>query len=383
MKTPLAWRNLTHDRKRLAIAVAGIGFAVLLMFMQLGFRGAMFDSTLALPRLFDADVVLVNPQRYTISVRQKFPKRYLQLAESSPLVASASPLYFENNLSSWKIEGAVVGPPIRVLAFDPMNPPLLLKGLDEQAPLLTRPDSVLFDRQSKGDFGDLKVGDTAELAGRKVHVVGTISLGTDFADDGTALCSDRTFAAAIYSHPHAPESLDDVDFGLVKLRPGVDAAVAARELRALIPPQVEVYTKDQFLDVELGFWSSATPIGYVFALGTAMGFLVGTIICYQILFADIADHLREFATLKAMGYRPRYFIGVVLQEALLLSLFGFIPGAITAAALYQVVAFATGLLMDMSALRTLGVAGLTAAMCIVSGCLTMGKVLTTDPAELF
>jgi len=383
MKTPLAWRNLTHDRKRLALAVAGIGFAVLLMFMQLGFRGAMFDSTLALPRLFDADVVLVNPQRYTISVRQKFPKRYLQLAESSSLVASASPLYFENNVSSWKIEGEVVGPPIRVLAFDPRDPPLLLKGLDEQAQLLTQPDSVLFDRESKADFGDLQVGDTAELAGRKVRVVGTVSLGTDFADDGTALCSDRTFAAAIYSHPYAPESLDDIDFGLVKLRPDVDAAVAARELRALIPPQVEVYTKDQFLDVELGFWNTATPIGYVFALGTAMGFLVGTIICYQILFADIADHLREFATLKAMGYRPRYFIGIVLQEALLLSLFGFIPGAITAAALYQVVAFATGLLMDMSLLRTLGVAGLTAAMCVVSGCLTMGKVLTTDPAELF
>lgn len=383
MKTPLAWKNLTHDRKRLALAVGGIGFAVLLMFMQLGFRGALYDSTLALPRLFDADIVLVSPQRYTLSVRQKFPKRFLKLASSSSLVKSASPLYFENNLSNWKPMGEVVGPPIRLLAFDPTSPPLLLPDLAQLAGRLTAVDTVLFDRKSKEDFGDLEVGQNAELNGRSVTVVGHVSLGTDFADDGTVLASDRTFNSVIYGRTPMPESLDDLDFGLIRVRDGVDPEAACEELRRIIPPQALVLTKQQYLDTELTFWSTATPIGYVFALGTAMGFLVGTIICYQILFADIADHLREFATLKAMGYRPKYFIGVVLQESLILSLLGFVPGAICAALLYRMVAMLTGLLMDMSWDRTLLVAVLTMAMCIVSGCLTMNKVLQTDPAEMF
>ena len=381
--TPLAWKNLTHDRKRLALAVCGIGFAVLLMFMQLGFRGAMFDSTLALPRQFDADLVLVNPQRYTMSVRQKFPRRYLQVAASSSLVAKTAPLYFENILSGWQPAGEVVGPPIRVLAFDPQSPPLMLDDVRRLAPLLTAPDTVLFDEESKSDYGDLQVGDTAELNGRRVMVVGRVKLGTDFADDGTIFCSDRTFNAAFYNNPLMGESLDDLDFGLVRLRDGVDADQARDEIDALLPPQVVVLTKPQFLDVELSFWNTATPIGYVFALGTAMGFLVGTIICYQILFSDVSDHLREFATLKAMGYPPRYFVGVVLEESLLLSLFGFVPGLVVSLVLYGAVAAATGLLMTMGFDRMALVALLTVGMCIVSGLLTMTKVLRADPAELF
>jgi len=383
MKTPLARKNLTHDRKRLALAVGGIGFAVLLMFMQLGFRGAMFDSSLALPKAFDADIVLLSPQRYTISVRQKFPRRYLELAESSPVTDKAYPLYFENFLSNWKLEGKAVGPSIRVLAFDPKSVPLHLPELANLAPLLAAPDTVVFDRKSKAQYGDLKVGDVAELHGHRVRVVGDVSLGTDFADDGTVFCSDRTFSAVFYDTPYSPESLEDLDFGLIRLKPGVDLAEARDALDALLPPQVSVFTKQQFLDFELKFWNTATPIGYVFFLGTAMGFIVGTIICYQILFADVADHLREFATLKAMGYRSSYFILLVLQESLWLSLLGFVPGWLVSAALYRIVAIATGLLMDLTMTRSYQVAGLTVAMCIVSGCLTMVKVLRTDPAEMF
>ncbi|MGC3969163.1 MAG: FtsX-like permease family protein, partial [Pirellulales bacterium] len=302
---------------------------------------------------------------------------------SLSIVQNASPLYFENNLSVWKPAGHVVGPPIRLLAFDPTSPPLMMPELKELAPLLTAADTVLFDRKSKEDFGDLDAGEKAELNGRTVTVIGHVSLGTDFADDGTILASDRTFNSVIYGQTPMPESLDDLDFGLIRLRDGVNLDQARDELDALLPPQVLVLTKQQYLDTELKFWSTATPIGYVFALGTAMGFLVGTIICYQILFADIADHLREFATLKAMGYRPRYFIGLVLEESLILSLLGFIPGTICAAVLYRMVAVVTGLLMNMSWERTLLVGALTAAMCVVSGCLTMNKVLQTDPAEMF
>jgi len=383
MRTPLAWKNLTHDRKRLALAVGGIGFAVLLMFMQLGFRGALFDSTLALPRRFDADIVLLHTHRYTLTVRQKFHRRYLDLAQASTSVASATPIYFESNLSNWKLVGQPVGPPIRVLGFNPKNPPLLIPAVESQAAPLMQPDTVLFDRMSKEDFGDLRVGDVAELNGRRVRVVGDYELGTDFADDGTILCSDRTFNSVFYSHLPGDQGLSEADFGLIRLHDGVDLAAARDEIDAMLPPDVQVMTKQQFLDTEYDFWNTATPIGYIFALGTVMGFIVGMIICYQILFSDIADHMREFATLKAMGYRPGYFVGLVLQEALLLSLFGFIPGLVAGLALYQIVTVATGLQVTMTATRLVGVVILTTLMCVISGVLTMRKVVTSDPAELF
>lgn len=383
MRTPLAWKNLTHDRKRLALAVGGIGFAVLLMFMQLGFRGALFDSTLALPRRFDADIVLLHTHRYTLTVRQKFPRRYLELAQGASAVEAAQPIYFESNLSNWKLPGQPVGPPIRVLGFDPKRPPLLIGEVEKRAERLMRSDTVLFDRASKEDFGDLKVGDTAELNGRRVTVVGDYTLGTDFADDGTILCSERTFNSIFFAYLPDEQGLEECDIGLIRLKNGADPTAARDEIDALLPPAVLVMTKDQFLEREFDFWNKATPIGYIFALGTVMGFIVGMIICYQILFSDICDHMREFATLKAMGYRPRYFVSLVLQEALLLAMFGFLPGMAAGQLLYEVVSMATGLQVTMSAPRVGGVILLTTLMCNISGFLTMRKVVTSDPAELF
>jgi putative ABC transport system permease protein len=383
MKTPLAWHNLTHDRKRLLWAVAGIGFAVLLMFMQLGFRGAMFDSTIALPKRFDADLILLHPQRYTLTVYEKFPRRYLQMAESVAQVRSARPLWLENGRATWKRAGEAQGPPIRVLGFEPTRVPLLIGEVVEQAEALQGPETGLFDRRSKSDFGDVQTGESVEINGRTVRVVGKFSLGTDFADDGTFLVGDRTFNNLFYSHLPGSAGLDQIDLGLVRLEDGADVERARAALDALLPDDVLVLTKEAYLQFELSFWQSATPIGYVFALGTAMGFIVGTIICYQILFADIADHLREFATLRAMGYKPSYFVGLVFRQSLLLSVIGFLPGFAAAWGLYASVAAVTGLPMNLDAPRIALVFGLTAAMCVVAGLLTIQKVLTTDPAELF
>lgn len=383
MPTPLAWYNLTHDRKRLATAVGGIGFAVLLMFMQLGFRGALFDSTIALAKRFNADIVLVHPQRYTLTVYAKFPRRYLQLAESHPQVASAAPMYLENMRSSWKRTDEAPGPPIRVLAFDPHQEVLRMPEVVAQADRLALPEAALFDRRSKADFGDPQIGETVEVNGRRVQIVGSFALGTDFADDATLIVGDRTFNDLFFSHLPDGAGLEAIDLGLVRLDDGVDIAKARAELDAMLPDDVLVLSLPDYLEFELSFWRTATPIGYIFTFGTVMGFIVGMVICYQVLSGDVADHLREFATLKAMGYRPRFFVGVVLQEALLLSAFGFVPGLALGWVLYEVVGMVTGLPMDLEIGRITLVLGLTLVMCVTSGCLAMRKLVTSDPAELF
>jgi putative ABC transport system permease protein len=150
-----------------------------------------------------------------------------------------------------------------------------------------------------------------------------------------------------------------------------------------LPPDVHIQTKQEFIDQELRFWRDNTPLGYMFGLGAALGFVVGIVICYQILYTDIVDHLPQFATLKAIGYRNRFVRRVVLHEALLLSFLGHVPGLGMSYLLYGMLAGATGLPLHLPPERVLLLAGLTIAMCTVSGILAARRVMTADPAEVF
>ncbi len=380
-RIPLAWKNLVHQPRRLVVAACGIGFAVVLMFMQLGFRNALFDSTVALHRLLDADLVMISSARYTLSVKETFSRRRLAQALGCPDVAAAWPLYIETAQSVWKNPETGQGHPIRVLAFDPREPVLPIEATAAAA--LQVPGTLLMDRRSKEDYGTPQVGDKVELSGHATRIVGKFDLGTDFANDGNVIISADEYRR-YYSPPGARrDKLADVDVGLLKLKPGVRASEALAKLQTALPDDVQVMTRRQFVDLELGFWRKSTPIGFIFGLGTVMGFIVGVVICYQILYSDVDDHMGEYATLKAMGYQNLFFIKLVLQESLWLCLFGFVPGILVAGLLYTALSRLTGLLLDLTAPRVLGVLVLTLAMCIVSGCLALRRVFQADPAELF
>jgi len=241
---------------------------------------------------------------------------------------------------------------------------------------------VLFDRLSKSDYGYPQPGDKAQYVSDQVTVAGMFSLGTDFANDGNIIMSDITYVGALFPAARQAAALEQIDIGLVRVAPGANVRQVEAELARMLPPDVRVMTKDAFVQYEQDFWKTSTPIGTVFGFGVALGFVVGVIICYQILYSDITDHLREYATLKAIGYRPRYFVGLVLQEALLLSILGFVPGLLASEALYGLLGHMTGLLLELTWLRAVEVLLLTVVMCVLSGLLTMRKVLAADPATL-
>ena len=380
-RVPLAWHNLTHQPRRFALALAGIGFAVLLMCMQLGFQNALFDSTVALIRQFDADLVICGSAHYTLVARETFPRQRLAEAAGCPGVARVIPIYIDSARALWKGPRSEMPQPIRAIAFDPSEHPLRSPEARALAAAMDRPDVVVFDSLSKPKFGGATAGMQAELAGRGVEVAGLFQLGTDFAYDGNILLSERNFDR-LFSTP-AGSALDDVNLALVRLSPDADRDATLAALESSLPIDARVLTIAEFEELELDFWRRGTPIGYIFKLGAAMGFLVGVIICYQILYADIHDHLAEFATLKAMGYPARYFVGVVLQQSLWLTLLGFAPGVCVSAGLYAWLAGRTGLPLDLTWRLALLVLCLTAGMCVVSGCLALRKLLTGDPAELF
>jgi len=386
MRVPLAWQNLTHDRRRLAVAVCGIGFAVVLMFMQTGFRNALFDSTVQILQDLNADIVLIAKSRYTLPANQAFPIGRIYQARACDGVRAAYPVYIERMRAVWK-QPDCRGLPIRVIAAEPAA--LLIPELAAAAEKLKPQGAALWDVKSKsvyrpkGPRTPWTEWREATLAGRAVQLVGGFSLGTDFANDGNLLMNTANFAKFFPSRATGGDPLSVVDLGVVQLDEGVDVQVAKQRLAERLPDDVRVLTKSEMVARERGFLSCSTPIGYIFATGTMIGFLVGVIICYQIIHADVSDHKAEFATLKAVGYRNRYFVGFVLLESVYLSVLSFLPGAAVSYALYEALARSTGLLMRMTFDRAAVVFLLTLAMCGVSGCLAMRKILSADPASLF
>jgi putative ABC transport system permease protein len=171
------------------------------------------------------------------------------------------------------------------------------------------------------------------------------------------------------------EQAGNLDFAVVDLG---DHALAD-----YLPDDVLVLTKPQFVQREKEYWNSATPIGYIFAFGAIMGFVVGAIIVYQILFADVSEHLNEYATLRAIGFRNGFVSGIVLQEAAILAVLGYLPGLAIVWWLYGKAAAATNLPLYVTQERAVTVFLMTLAMCAISALMAVRKVRRLDPAEVF
>ncbi len=226
-------------------------------------------------------------------------------------------------------------------------------------------------------------GQAIELSGKSLQLINYIEVGTDFVHDGTIFVSETAIPHYFPFRNGGENPLNIVDIGLVQLTPGSDRAAVLKGLRAIAPEEIDVLTKKELIAREIRFWATATPIGIIFSVGTIMGLVVGTIICYQILFTDITDHIAEFATLKAMGYSSRYFTMLILQQSVFLTLFGFLPGWLVTYGLYGLLSRTTGLVMLLTPPRIGLVFALTLVMCLVSGLLAVRKLILADPASLF
>src|SRR5262249_55384794 len=299
-----------------------------------------------------------------------------------PAVDSVSPVY--TSVALWKNPYDGVTHRIFVSAIDPTAPALDLPGVAAKLDQLRLPDVVLFDAASRPDFGAVaehfRAGDTieTELENRAISVVGLFELGTSFGIDGNLVTSDLNFLRLFPAHQ---EGL--INIGVIRLKPGADPESVRTLLAETLPHDVEVLTKEGLQQREINYWAKATPIGFVFTFGAIMGFVVGMVIVYQILFADVADHLPEYATLKAVGYPDSYLFFVVFYEAVILAVLGYLPGFALSAQLYRLTERATHLPMNLNGEVGGLVLGLTVVMCTVSGMIAVRKVRSADPAEIF
>jgi putative ABC transport system permease protein len=388
-RVPLPWLNLTHDKWRLLFRVLGTTFAVLLLFVQLGFWDALQEAPVRLIQQFNGPLVIVSQAHYALNIKETFPRRRLTQARAIPGVQRAFPVYLEHPAALWKDTGIPEGQrsasqAIRVIAFDPDQPVLNNADVNKHRAALKIPYNILLDRKSKEKtYGKIQTGIDRELAGRTVHVVGLFTLGTDFANDGNAILSAETYARLFGGSLPSDAFLEMADVGVVQIVENADVQTVYQALRQNLPEDVRVFTKEEFIEREKEYWGKTTPMGFIFFLGMCVGFIVGAVICYQIISTDVAEYLPQFATLKAMGYSDAFLNSIVLREALWLALLGFVPGWGLSWLLYRRLNQDIGLPMQMTPSTVLLVAFFTILMCVVSGLLALGKVRTADPAEVF
>jgi putative ABC transport system permease protein len=208
--------------------------------------------------------------------------------------------------------------------------------------------------------------------------VGLFSLGPSFGADGNIIVSESNFLRLL---PH--RNLGEIDIGLIQLEPHVDVPTVLKQIDQILPEDTRVLTHQGFVEFEKNYWKTSTSIGFIFALGVGMGFIVGTVIVYQILYTDVSDHLSEYATLKAMGYKNLYLEFVVFQEAIILAILGYIPGFALSLGLYEAAKNATLLPIAMAFDRAVLVLSLTVLMCFISGLIAMRRLRKADPADIF
>ncbi|MBR8835438.1 MAG: ABC transporter permease DevC [Stigonema ocellatum SAG 48.90 = DSM 106950] len=381
-KIPLAWLQLKREKTRLAVALAGIGFADILMFMQIGFQDSLYFSNVRLHSSLRGDIVLINRQSIALLSMKSFSQRRLYKALDLQEVESVHPIY--TDYTSWK--NPITGLPrnLLVIGINPEFNPFDLPGVQENLDKLKLPDVVLFDRSSRQEYGpiaaEFEQGKTVttEVRRRRIQVKGLFTLGTSFGADGNLITSDVNFLRIFNNRQRGI-----IDIGLIRLKPGANATVVAETLKNYLPKDVHVFTKQEYIDFERNFWANSTAIGFIFTLGTIMGFIVGTVIVYQILYTEVADHLAEYATLKAIGYTQNYLLVVILQEALILALLGYVPGLAFSMFLYQTARAATLLPIFMSFNRLVLVLILTIVMCFISGAIAVRKLKSADPADIF
>jgi len=384
MRTPLAWKNLTHNKMRTAVAVAGVTFAVVLMFMQLGFLGSIETTVTMIYDALDFDLVLRSRGYLHLSDPRSFDRNRLYQAASTAGVADVVPLYVELNTWQNPLNGRRRA--ILTMGIRPREKVFTIDEIQRKVQRLTDREYALIDRKSRHEFGprcgrrfsDADIGQVAEVGGRRIELVGHFELGTGLAADGAILLNQDGFARLLPGR-----TIDEVSLGLIRLEPRANPEAVAVDLRRRLPEDVDVLRRDEVVRRELDRWIRETSIGVIFQLGVVVVLLVGTAIVFQVLSSDVSSHMPEYATLKAMGYTSGYLCRVVLWQAVLLAVLGYLPGLVLAEGLYRVTSYLSNLPIVNTPGRMLLVAALTVAMCTVSGLGALRKVVTAEPAELF
>lgn len=374
MNVPLAWRTATHHKVRTVLALSAITFAVVLIFMQLALYETCEISATLVTDTLDFDILLTASQYYSLQQPGQFARGRVYQALAVPGVDSVSPVYMAN--LPWRnvVDGS--RHVLLVMGVAPTDPAFASPEIRAQQAKLLRTGTALMDRRSLNNFQPIHQGLISEAGSHTLEIVGLFNNGGGMAAACVLVVSDRTFNELSFP-------LEQVNLGLVKLRPGADAATVVQALQRALPADVRVQTRTSFRERERRYWVDAKPVGMMFSSGVYIGILVGAVILYQVLANDITHRIREYATMKAIGYSDGQINLIVWKLGGVFALASYLVGLVLAIVLYWVIAEGTGIPLAMTMSRAAVVLGLSLLMMAVSGFLALRKLRGADPADLF
>lgn len=376
------WRQVSHNKIKLLVASSGVIVAVMLMLVQLGIRRGAIDSSIAVAKLLAADVVVVSPRTQTIFQPSSIPRSMFHRVMAHPEVERVQCLYvgravFRNPWSNIEF-------PISVYGIDPDRAMMDLPGYEPLRQTLERADRVCFDRQSRPTYGpvakELEAGQIVitEVNHREVHLVGSVSVGVSINTDGNLYVSPANFLRLF-----PDRNPGSIDIGLIRLASGSDPDSVARSLSELLGKEARVLPCRDLVDAEETYLRQTAPLDFIFGMGTAVGFFIGFVVVYQILYTEVTNHLPHYATLKAMGFKQSFLIRVVLSQAVIFSVFGYVPGFLLALGLYSVATDAIQMPIVMTVDRAVTVFAVTLTMCGLSGLIAIRQLSSAQPADVF
>jgi putative ABC transport system permease protein len=380
-RLPIGWLQLTHNRTRFATALAGVAFANVLVFVQFGIMNSMAAATLRPYTFFEADIMISAGDANALAEGGNVARQWLLQAMADPDVTDGTGLFLAN--VPWDRGEKDIS--LTTFGLDLAKPAFVASEIAGDLKLLQVQDATILDRLARG-LGKEEAAAirpqtplSFETQERTLTAFATFAGGGGFGGDGYMLVSDQTFLSLFPARSSAAP-----DHILLQLRTGADVEFVVARLRTLISDlSVRIRSYQDAAAEDLRYQQTRRPTGIIFGFGVLIGVLVGLVIVYQVLSTDVADHLREYATFKAMGYGPRFFLGVVLEEALVLGIMGFVPGLIVGTAILTLMAKITTLPLAMTPSMAVSVFIGTVFFSAISGAFATRRLAAADPADLF
>jgi putative ABC transport system permease protein len=374
--TPISWHNTFHNPRRCFAAGAGIAFAVLLLFMEVGFLDAARLNAALLYESLEFDAVIVS--RGYVAAQRTLPVDSFRLSQAGRVsgVIATAPLLVEG--ASWFNALERRTRSCRVVGVEPRNAPFVDAEISGQLDRVARPDTVLMDRLSSRKYGPWQVGGQVRINDAAPLIAGTFALGTGLISDGGVIASQETFRRII------GRGIDQgFDIGLLRFAAAAEPEEVIAAVRAALPGDVMVLSRADLIAREQYFWVSLKPVGIMFHVGALVAFLIGSVVLYQVLALEVGSRISEFATMKAMGFSQHRIYRIGVEQGLIFALLGYVPAFLLALVLYRVVFSLSRLPLFMEAGRAGLILLLTLFMCAIASVLALKKLRRADPAELF
>ncbi len=370
---PLAQRNLFHDKVRLTVTLTGIVFSVVLIVVQLGLFLGFTSATSNLIDHSGADLWITSKNVPYVEQGVAFSERKLNQVRAVPGVADAQKIIA--HWTQWKRRDGgqesvqIVG----INIDDPLERPWnLVAGRVED---LKSPDAVILDDLYKQKLGVTRIGEVFEIGGYRARVVGFTHGIRSFTT------SPYVFTSFKNAQDYTATREDQTLFILVKVAPGADVQQVRHDVLDHVR-DVDVFTTAQFSRMTTFYWMFTTGAGVAVLIAAVLGLVVGFVVVAQTIYATTMDHIREYGTLKAMGAPNSYVYKVIMKQAAISAVIGYVLGmGVSVFVVHGSEKGGAAILMPPS--MAAGMFFVTLLMCVGAALVSINKVTRIDPAMVF